>query len=58
MDDHEHSDDGDHTHHDHSDPNASDEQKETADDRDVSRVEQGILEEEGEDAEEAKQENH
>jgi Cu2+-exporting ATPase len=54
MDDHEHSDDGDHTHHDHSDPNASDEPNEIADDR----VEQRILEEEGEDAEKAEEEIH
>src|SRR6056297_3211724 len=58
MDDHEHSDDGDHTHHDHSDPGASDEPNEIADDRDVDRVEQRILEEEGEDAEKAEEEIH
>ncbi len=58
MDDHEHSADGEHPHHDHSEPSASDEPNEIADDRDVDRVEQGILEEEGEDAEEAKQEIH
>ncbi len=58
MDDHEHSTDGEHSHHDHSEPDASDEPKEIANDRDVDRVEQGMLEEEGEDAEEAEQEIH
>ena len=56
MDDHDHSGDSEHSH--HSESGASDEPKETADDRDVSRAEQEILKEEGEDAEEAKQENH
>ncbi|MFC7251714.1 copper-translocating P-type ATPase [Halomicroarcula sp. GCM10025324] len=58
MDDHKHSDDGDHTHHDHSDHGASDEPNEIADDREVDRVEQGILEEEGEDAEKVEEEIH
>ena len=58
MDDHKHSDDGDHTHHDHSDPGASDEPNEIADDREVDRVEQRILEEEGEDPEKAEEEIH
>jgi len=56
MDDHAHSDDGDHSHHNHSEPGASDDPNEIADDRDVDRVEQRMLEEE--DAEEAEQEIH
>ncbi|MDG5777150.1 heavy metal translocating P-type ATPase [Haloarculaceae archaeon H-GB1-1] len=49
-------DDHDHSH--HSEPGASDDPNEIADDRDVDRVEQRILEEEGEDAEDAEQEIH
>ncbi len=58
MDDHDHSADGEHSHHGHSEPDTSDEPTERAADRDVERVEQGILEEEGEDAEAAEQEIH